>query len=61
MEIGGEVRSLAKTVLLAKVPSLGLAPPLVTEALGRIQQITRESGMTVLIVEQKVREVLNTV
>jgi branched-chain amino acid transport system ATP-binding protein len=38
--------------------SLGLAQPLVLEALERIQQITRESGMTVLIVEQKVREVL---
>jgi ABC-type branched-subunit amino acid transport system ATPase component len=39
-------------------PSLGLAPPLVSEALGRIQQISREAGVTVLIVEQKVREVL---
>jgi branched-chain amino acid transport system ATP-binding protein len=37
---------------------LGLAPPLVTEALGRIQQISRDSGVAVLIVEQKVREVL---
>ena len=35
-----------------------MAPPLVSEALGRIQQITLESGMAVLIVEQKVREVL---
>ena len=45
-------------VLRLDEPSLGLAPPLVSEALGRIQQITQESGMTVLIVEQKVREVL---
>lgn len=29
-----------------------------SEALGRIQQISRESGMAVLMVEQKVREVL---
>ena len=35
-----------------------LAPPLVSEALARIQQGSRDSGMTVLIVEQKVREVL---
>lgn len=39
-------------------PSLGLAPPLVTETLGRIQQISRDSGVAALIVEQKVREVL---
>ena len=32
--------------------------PWFPEALGRIQQISRDSGMTVLIVEQKVREVL---
>ena len=49
---------LSPRVLLLDEPSLGLAPPLVSEALGRIQQITRESGMAVLIVEQKVREVL---
>jgi branched-chain amino acid transport system ATP-binding protein len=35
-----------------------LAPPLVSEVVGRIRQISRESGMAVLIVEQKVREVL---
>ena len=49
---------ISPRVLLLDEPSLGLAPPLVSEALGQIQQITRESGMTVLIVEQKVREVL---
>jgi branched-chain amino acid transport system ATP-binding protein len=48
-------------LLLLDEPSLGLAPPLVSEALGRIEQISRESGMTVLIVEQKVREVLKIV
>jgi len=35
----------------------GLAT-LVSEALARIQQISHDSGVTVLIVEQKVREVL---
>lgn len=39
-------------------PSLGLAPLLISEALGRIKQISRDNGVTVLIVEQKVREVL---
>jgi len=39
-------------------PSLGLAPPLVTEALSHIQQVSRDSHVSVLIVEQKVREVL---
>jgi len=37
-------------------PSLGLAPLLVTEALGR--KISREQNVTVLIIEQRVREVL---
>ncbi len=39
-------------------PSLGLAPPLVSEALGRIRDLSRNDGVAVLIVEQKVREVL---
>jgi ABC-type branched-subunit amino acid transport system ATPase component len=49
---------LSPRILLLDEPSLGLAPQLVTEALGRIRQINRDSGVTVLIVEQKVREVL---
>jgi branched-chain amino acid transport system ATP-binding protein len=49
---------LSPRLLLLDEPSLGLAPPLVSEALGRIQQISREGGVTVLIVEQMVREVL---
>jgi branched-chain amino acid transport system ATP-binding protein len=32
--------------------------PLVSQALGRIQQISKDAGMTVVIVEHKVREVL---
>jgi branched-chain amino acid transport system ATP-binding protein len=49
---------LSPQVLLLDEPSLGLAPPLLSEALNRIQQISAASGVTVLIVEQKVREVL---
>ena len=48
---------LSPRLLLLDEPSLGLAPPLVSEALRRIQQISCDSGMAVLIVEQKVREV----
>jgi len=63
---GGEKQMLALAtglitsprLLLLDEPSLGLAPPLVTEALTRIQTISRDLGAGVLIVEQKVREVL---
>jgi branched-chain amino acid transport system ATP-binding protein len=51
--------TLSPRLLLLDEPSLGLAPPLVTEALARIKQINRDSGVSVLIVEQKVREVLS--
>ena len=54
----GNALILSPKLLLLDEPSLGLAPPLVSEALGRIQQISRDNGVTVLIVEQKVREVL---
>ena len=54
----GNALILAPRLLLLDEPSLGLAPPLVSQALGRIQQISKDAGMTVLIVEQKVREVL---
>jgi branched-chain amino acid transport system ATP-binding protein len=54
----GNALILSPRLLLLDEPSLGLAPPLVSEALARIQQISRDSGVTVLIVEQKVREVL---
>jgi branched-chain amino acid transport system ATP-binding protein len=54
----GNALILSPKALLLDEPSLGLAPPLISEALSRIQQISRDSGVTVLIVEQKVREVL---
>lgn len=63
---GGEKQMLAVAnalilsphLLLLDEPSLGLSPPLVADALGHIREINRRSGVTVLIVEQKVREVL---
>ena len=49
---------LSPRLLLLDEPSLGLAPPLVTDSLARIQRISNDSGTACLIVEQKVREVL---
>jgi branched-chain amino acid transport system ATP-binding protein len=49
---------LSPRLLLLDEPSLGLAPGLIKEALGRIQELNRDKGVTILIVEQKVREVL---
>lgn len=54
----GNALLLLPRLLLLDEPSLGLAPPLVTDALGHIRQISEVSGVAVLIVEQKVREVL---
>jgi branched-chain amino acid transport system ATP-binding protein len=63
---GGEKQMLALAsalvlgprLLLMDEPSLGLAPQLVERLLRHIWEINKESGVTVLIVEQKVREVL---
>jgi branched-chain amino acid transport system ATP-binding protein len=49
---------LSPKMLLLDEPSLGLASPLVSQALKRIKEINQDFGVTVLIVEQKVREVL---
>lgn len=49
---------LSPRLLLLDEPSLGLAPPLISKAFGRLQQIARQDGITLLIVEQKVREIL---
>ena len=45
-------------LLLMDEPSLGLSPKLVKFMMGYIRKINSELGVTVLIVEQKVREVL---
>lgn len=63
---GGEKQMLALTrviilqprLLLIDEPSLGLSFDLVKESLNRISKISKELGTTVLIVEQKVREVI---
>ncbi len=63
---GGEKQQLALAralmlkpkVLMLDEPSLGLSPKLVTKAFDTVQQIKGELGTTILIVEQKVREVL---
>ncbi len=63
---GGEKQMLALSnalvlsprLLLLDEPSLGLAPGLVSQTLQRIKEISANSGTAVLIVEQKVREVL---
>jgi branched-chain amino acid transport system ATP-binding protein len=49
---------LSPRLLLLDEPSLGLAPRSVSEALSQIRQISRDAHVAVLIVEQKVREVL---
>lgn len=54
----GNALILSPRVLLLDEPSLGLAPPLVSEALARIHEIAQNNSVAVLIVEQKVREVL---
>lgn len=54
----GNALVLSPRLLLLDEPSLGLAPPLVSQALNRIKEVSVSSGTAVLIVEQKVREVL---
>ena len=49
---------LSPRLILLDEPSLGLAPPLASEALRRVQAVSRERGISILIVEQKVREVV---
>jgi branched-chain amino acid transport system ATP-binding protein len=48
-------------VLLLDEPSLGLSPKLVTHAFDTIKSINAKLGITILVVEQKVRELLRIV
>lgn len=50
---------LSPRMLLLDEPSLGLAPGLVNVAFEHIQKISNNFGLSVLIVEQKVRKVLS--
>ncbi len=45
-------------LLMLDEPSLGLSPSIVKDVFEGIQTISREAGISILIVEQKVREVL---
>jgi ABC-type branched-subunit amino acid transport system ATPase component len=64
---GGEKQMLAlggalvvsPRLLLLDEPSLGLSPPLVIEVLQQVERIRNESGASIIIVEQKVRQVLD--
>lgn len=49
---------LSPRLLLLDEPSLGLAPPLMSESFERIKRMSFELNVAALVVEQKVREVL---
>ena len=47
-------------LLMLDEPSMGLAPAVADAIFERIEQVHRENGMTVLLVEQRVAEALNS-
>jgi ABC-type branched-subunit amino acid transport system ATPase component len=49
---------LSPRLLLLDEPSLGLAPPLMSESFERIKRMSSDHNVAALVVEQKVREVL---
>ena len=63
---GGEQQMLAiaralmtkPTLLLLDEPSLGLAPLVIKQIFGAIRQLNRETGLTVLLVEQNANQAL---
>lgn len=63
---GGEQRMLSLGIALMTTPrllfvdepSIGLSPALVRQVLGKIQELNRELGITIVLVEQNVRAAL---
>jgi branched-chain amino acid transport system ATP-binding protein len=49
---------LSPRLLLLDEPTLGLSPPLVSEVLNRLAGISKNRGIALLVVEQRVREIL---
>jgi branched-chain amino acid transport system ATP-binding protein len=54
LAIGRALMAHARLIMLDE-PSLGLAPLIVQEIFGIVQRINRESGTTILLVEQNAR------
>ena len=59
LAIGRGLASSPRLMLLDE-PSMGLAPLLADQIFARIEEIHRESGLTVLLVEQRVAEALES-